>query len=82
MAGALLPDRGQVYQFGREITGLPPHRIHALGLGRTFQHPHLFPELSVLENAALGTYGRTRSGFFQALLGLFRKEEEGRSASQ
>ncbi len=76
VAGALLPDRGQVYLFGQEITGLPPHRIHALGLGRTFQHPHLFPELTVLENAALGTHSRTRAGFFQALLGLSRKEEE------
>ncbi|MFN4231834.1 MULTISPECIES: ABC transporter permease subunit [Thermus] len=76
VAGALIPDRGQVRLFGKEITGLPPYRIHALGLGRTFQHPHLFPELTVLENAALGTYSRTRAGFLQALLGLSRKEEE------
>ncbi|WP_038056648.1 ABC transporter permease subunit [Thermus amyloliquefaciens] len=76
VAGALLPDRGQVRLFGKEVTGLPPHRIHALGLGRTFQHPHLFPELTVLENAALGTFSRTRAGFLQALLGFSRKEEE------
>ncbi|MDM7324935.1 MAG: branched-chain amino acid ABC transporter ATP-binding protein/permease [Thermus sp.] len=75
VAGALVPDRGRVRLFGRDITGLPPHAIHALGLGRTFQHPHLFPELTVLENAALGTYGRTKAGFFQGLLGLSRKEE-------
>ena len=47
-----------------------------MGLGRTFQHPHLFLELTVLENAALGTYSRTRAGFIQALLGFSRKEEE------
>ncbi|MEZ0320878.1 MAG: branched-chain amino acid ABC transporter ATP-binding protein/permease [Thermus sp.] len=76
VAGALLPDRGQVRLFGKDITGLPPYRIHSLGLGRTFQHPHLFLELTVLENAALGTYSRTRAGFLQALLGLSRREEE------
>ncbi len=76
VTGAIPPDGGRVFLFGREVTGLPPYRIHPLGLGRTFQHPHLFPELSVLENAALGTYARTRAGFLQVLLGLHRKEEE------
>lgn len=75
ITGALSPDAGQVLLFGREITGLPPHRIHPMGLGRTFQHPHLFPELTVLENVALGTYARTRAGFPQVLLGLHGQEE-------
>jgi len=75
ITGAIPPDAGQVFLLGREITGLPPHRIHPLGLGRTFQHPHLFPELSVLENVALGTYARTRAGFPQVLLGLHGQEE-------
>jgi branched-chain amino acid transport system permease protein len=75
ITGAIPPDAGEVRLLGRPITGLPPHRIHPLGLARTFQHPHLFPELSVLENAALGTYARTRAGFLQVLLGLHRKEE-------
>ncbi|WP_448569134.1 branched-chain amino acid ABC transporter ATP-binding protein/permease [Thermus sp.] len=76
ITGAIPPDAGRVFLFGREITGLPPHRIHPLGLARTFQHPHLFPELSVLENVALGTHARTRAGFMEVLLGLHRKEEE------
>ncbi|SDE82836.1 branched-chain amino acid transport system permease protein [Thermus arciformis] len=75
LTGAIPPDGGRVFLFGKEITGLPPHRIHPLGLGRTFQHPHLFPELSVLENAALGTYARTRAGFSRVLLGLHGEEE-------
>ncbi|WP_117236885.1 branched-chain amino acid ABC transporter ATP-binding protein/permease [Thermus sediminis] len=76
VTGAMPPDAGRVLLFGREITGLPPYRIHPLGLGRTFQHPHLFPQLTVLENVALGTYARTRAGFLRVLLGLHRKEEE------
>uniref|UniRef100_A0A7C5RF57 Branched-chain amino acid ABC transporter ATP-binding protein/permease n=1 Tax=Thermus caliditerrae TaxID=1330700 RepID=A0A7C5RF57_9DEIN len=76
VTGALPPDGGQVFLFGKEVTGLPPYRVHPLGLGRTFQHPHIFPEMTVLENAALATYARTRAGFLQVLLGLHKKEEE------
>ncbi len=75
VTGAIPPDGGRVFLFGREITGLPPHRIHPLGLGRTFQHPHIFPEMTVLENAALATYARTRAGFLRVLFGLHREEE-------
>ena len=73
--GAVTPDVGQVFLFGKEVTGLPPYRVHPLGLGRTFQHPHIFPEMTVLEYAALATYARTRAGFLQVLFGLHRKEE-------
>ncbi|MCH1927133.1 ATP-binding cassette domain-containing protein, partial [Shewanella sp. C31] len=81
ITGAIPPDGGRVWLLGREVTGLPPQRIHPLGLGRTFHHPHLFPQRTVLENAALGTYGRTRSGLLRTLLGLHREEEERALAS-
>lgn len=76
LTGLTPQDGGRVVFKGRDITGLPPHRVHLLGLARTFQHPHLFPELTILENAALGTYARTRSGLLACLLGLHRKEEQ------
>lgn len=69
------PTEGKVYFKGRDITGKAPHEVHRLGLSRTFQHPHLFPEMTVLENAALGTYARTRAGITQSLLALDRAEE-------
>uniref|UniRef100_A0A7C2FUZ4 Branched-chain amino acid ABC transporter ATP-binding protein/permease n=1 Tax=Thermus islandicus TaxID=540988 RepID=A0A7C2FUZ4_9DEIN len=75
VTGALRPEAGRVFLFGREVTGLPPYRVHRLGLGRTFQHPHVFPEMTVLENAALATYARTRAGFLRVLFGLHREEE-------
>ncbi|WP_018465794.1 ABC transporter permease subunit [Calidithermus timidus] len=69
------PTKGQVRFKGEVISGLAPFTVHEKGIGRTFQHPHLFPEMTVLENAALGTYARTRSGMLPCLLGINRREE-------
>jgi branched-chain amino acid transport system ATP-binding protein len=35
---------------GREIAGLPPHRINQLGIGRTFQLTRLFGQMTAFEN--------------------------------
>jgi neutral amino acid transport system ATP-binding protein len=50
MTGYERPDAGQVYLDGRRITGAPPQRVFALGIGRTFQLTRIFPRLTVLEN--------------------------------
>jgi branched-chain amino acid transport system ATP-binding protein len=45
---------------GREIAGLPAHRVCHMGLARTFQIPRPFRRLSLLENVALAAhYGAT-----------------------
>jgi branched-chain amino acid transport system ATP-binding protein len=61
VCGLLRPTRGSVRFDGRELTGLPPHRIARLGIGRTFQVARLFPGLSALDNVLVGvTFGRAR----------------------
>ena len=61
LAGALTPNRGSIRFEGREIGGLPPHRIVNLGIGRTFQIPRPFRRLSLVENVVLsGFYGQGR----------------------
>lgn len=50
ISGYLKPTSGQVYLRGREITGLPLHRMAHLGLGRSFQITNVFPILTVFEN--------------------------------
>lgn len=70
------PSKGTVRFKGQSITGRMPYEVHRLGIARTFQHPHLFPEMTVLENAALGTYARTQRGILAAMFGLNRAEEE------
>lgn len=76
ITGVLGVDSGAVTFAGRRIDGLPPHRIAALGLARTFQHLNLNPGMSLVENVALGAYARTRSGLLGGMLGLDRAEEE------
>ena len=49
-AGLLRPDTGRVLLDGADITALKPHQRFARGLLRTFQIPHEFHRLSVLEN--------------------------------
>src|SRR6267154_1919943 len=56
IAGALRPSGGSVRFDGREIAGLPAHRICRLGLARTFQIPRPFRKLSLLDNVALAAY--------------------------
>lgn len=67
---------GDIRFHDRPIGALSPYQIHRLGIGRTFQHAHLFPEMTVLENAALGTYARTRASMLTSLLRLDQREEE------
>ena len=48
--GYLKPQLGKVLLMGRDVTGLKPRKITALGLARTFQHPQIFLRRSVVEN--------------------------------
>jgi branched-chain amino acid transport system ATP-binding protein len=47
---------GEIYFEDRRISGLPPHRIAKLGIGRTFQLLRLFQGLSVYDNVLTGTH--------------------------
>ena len=50
VTGYLAPDGGRVLFRGRDVTGVAPHRMAHLGVGRTFQLVSVFPRLSALEN--------------------------------
>ena len=50
IAGLHRPTAGHVYLDGDEITGLPPHKLFAKGVLRTFQIAHEFSTLTVREN--------------------------------
>ncbi|WP_192246546.1 ABC transporter ATP-binding protein [Mesorhizobium silamurunense] len=78
LTGFYKPKGGSIQLGGQPITGLPPHRITALGLARTFQNIRLFKEMSVLENAMSGQHCRSRHGIVAAILHLpsQRHEEE------
>jgi branched-chain amino acid transport system ATP-binding protein len=63
VTGYLSPDGGRVTYRGREVTGLPPHRIARLGIARTFQLVRVFPALTVLENLMVAVQQHQEESF-------------------
>jgi branched-chain amino acid transport system ATP-binding protein len=74
--GQIRPDGGRVLVSGKDVTGLPPHRIWRYGVGRTFQITATFASMTVLENVqvALSTYRKRAAGFGRALRHRYRDE--------
>ncbi|MBI3637469.1 MAG: ABC transporter ATP-binding protein [Candidatus Rokubacteria bacterium] len=61
IAGAYRPDAGSIRFRGTEIGSLPPHRVCARGIARTFQLVRPFAGLSALDNVLVGRlYGCAR----------------------
>jgi len=54
ISGFVRPTAGRVRYRDRDITGMEPDRIVALGLARTFQDLRLFHRMTALENVMLG----------------------------
>ena len=50
VTGLLTPSEGQVFMRGQDVTGWPPHRIAALGVGIKTQTPNVMDALDVHEN--------------------------------
>jgi branched-chain amino acid transport system permease protein len=75
VTGLLRLSGGTIAFLGRPIAGARIREIAALGVGRTFQHVKLRPDMTVLENVALGAHLRGRSGFLASLMRLDRAEE-------
>ena len=57
LTGTLRPTSGSVRFLGRDIAGLPLHRIARLGIARKFQIPSVFPSLSVEDNLKVARWG-------------------------
>ena len=75
ISGAMPLTAGEIVFRGESIGSREPYRIARLGIGRTFQHVRLLPQMSVLDNVALGAYLRGRAGVARAALRLDREEE-------
>jgi ABC-type branched-subunit amino acid transport system ATPase component len=64
IAGAHAASGGEVRFAGEPILGLPPHKIAARGVMRTFQHNRPFVGMTVLENILVGAHTRFHMGVF------------------
>jgi len=60
IAGVLKPFQGTIEFKGRQIQGMPAHRVVKLGLCLCPEGRQLFPQLSVLKNLTMGAYPRRK----------------------
>jgi len=83
ITGHLRPDTGAVLLEGRDITGVAPHDVCRLGMGRSFQRTNIFPRLTVFQNiqaAYLSHRGRGRD-LWSSVERLYRDETDAVLAS-
>ena len=72
VSGFYRPSAGEVRLRGEVISGLHMHEVARRGVIRTFQHSTLFAEMTVLENALIGTHIAFRPNLLAAITGQDR----------
>ncbi|WP_433224879.1 ABC transporter ATP-binding protein [Microtetraspora malaysiensis] len=82
VTGFYRPTAGSVRLRGRDITGLRPSGVAALGVARTFQNLRLFGEMSVLDNVRAGTHLRIKQNVLDALLHTPRYRRSERESTE
>jgi len=75
ITGVLGLTSGTVRFRGEVISGIPSREIAKRGMSRTFQHVKMIPDMTVLENVALGAHLRGSKGALSAMLRLDKDEE-------
>jgi ABC-type branched-subunit amino acid transport system ATPase component/ABC-type branched-subunit amino acid transport system permease subunit len=78
LSGYYRPDAGKILLADEDLSAAPVQRRPRVGVARTFQKPRLLPGLSVVDNALIGGWSETRSGFVATALGLPRPAREDR----
>ncbi len=76
ITGHLSPDAGRVVFKGRDVTGIPPHDLCRLGMGRSFQRTNIFPRLTVYQNIQAAFLSHRGRGWnlFTPVESLYREE--------
>ena len=75
ITGVLTASSGRISVLGKAINNAPPQEIVKLGISRTFQHVKLVPDMTVLENVAIGAHLRGQSGAISSMFRLDRADE-------
>jgi branched-chain amino acid transport system ATP-binding protein len=70
VTGIYRPSEGRIAFEGREVTGLPPHRLARRGMCRTFQNLQIFDRMSAVENVMLGRHLHESKNVLSHLLRL------------
>jgi ABC-type branched-subunit amino acid transport system ATPase component/ABC-type branched-subunit amino acid transport system permease subunit len=75
ITGVLAPSGGTVSVLGKKVGHSTPQQIVKLGIARTFQHVKLVPDMTVLENVAIGAHLRGHAGAISSMFRLDRSDE-------
>ena len=77
ISGVVKPSSGTVHFDGSDITGMPAHRLAAIGIGRTFQNLAVFKHASVVDNLLVGRHCHMATNILDAswFFGRARREE-------
>lgn len=68
VSGFYRPSEGQIRFLDRDIRGLRPHEVTALGMARTFQNIRLWNSLTVFENLCVSQHHKLGYGFLHSVL--------------
>jgi len=68
VGGFYKPSTGTIRMDGKEITGMPSHKVALHGLVRTFQNVRLFKQLTVLENLLVAQHAQMETNLLKGLL--------------
>jgi branched-chain amino acid transport system permease protein len=75
ITGVLPATSGTVSVLGHSIDNAPPQEVVKRGISRTFQHVKLVPDMTVLENVAIGAHLRGSAGPLASMVRLDRADE-------
>jgi branched-chain amino acid transport system permease protein len=75
ITGVLASSGGTISVLGKNIDNAPPQEVTKLGVARTFQHVKLVPDMTVLENVAIGAHLRGHAGAISSMFRLDRADE-------
>jgi branched-chain amino acid transport system ATP-binding protein len=82
ITGIYRPDEGEIRLDGKNVVGLPAHKITDLGIARTFQTLRLFLNMTVKENVMASQYGRTKVGVLRSMVRTPAARREERAIQQ
>lgn len=85
MTGIYKPDTGTVTFDGKNLKGLRPDQVNAVGISRTFQNIRLFGNMTVIENILVGMHSRLRIDLVSTVLRIpsfTHQEDHARSKAE
>ncbi len=82
ISGVYAPMAGTIRFRNRNIAGMKPHRINAIGIARTYQNIRLFSGMTVLDNVRVGRHTRATCGIVRNLLRTPRQRREEQEIEQ